>query len=66
MKILNFEDFMKKTNLKNDTLNESQLQRVYKYPIYKRGSKIFSDGGFVNIDTGSQGGSNWPCFYSKR
>ena len=33
MKILNFEVFMKKYNLKNDTLNESELQRVYKYKI---------------------------------
>ena len=34
MKVLNFEDFTKKYKLKNDTMNESQLQRVYKYPIY--------------------------------
>ena len=29
MKILNFRDFMKKYILKNDTMNESQIQRVY-------------------------------------
>ena len=29
MKILNFKDFMKKYNLKNDTMNESQLQKIY-------------------------------------
>ena len=34
MKILIFEVFMTKYNLKNDTLNESQLQRVYNHPIY--------------------------------
>ena len=34
MKVLNFKDFMKKYNLKDDTMNESQLQRVYNYPIY--------------------------------
>ena len=28
MKILNFKDFMKKYNLKNDTMNESQLQEI--------------------------------------
>ena len=34
MKVLNFKDFMKKYNLKNDTMNESELQRIYNYPIY--------------------------------
>ena len=34
MKILNFEDFMKKYNLKNDTITESQLQRIYNRPIH--------------------------------
>ena len=43
MKVLNFKDFMKKHKLKNDTMNESQLQRVYNYPIYPRDSKIYSD-----------------------
>ena len=33
MKNLNFKDFMKKYNLKNYTVKESQLQRVYNYPI---------------------------------
>ena len=33
MKVLNFRHFMRKFNLKNDTMNESQLQRVYKCPI---------------------------------
>ena len=36
MKILNFKDFMKKYNLKINTMNESELQRVYNYPIYPR------------------------------
>ena len=65
MKVLNFKDFMKKYKLKNDTMNESELQRVYNYPIYPRDSKIFSDKGFVNIDNGSQGGTHWTCFYIK-
>ena len=46
-------------------MNESQLQRVYNYPIYPRDSKIYSDKGFVNIDNGSQGGSDWCAFYLK-
>ena len=65
MKVLNFKDFMKKYKLKNDTMNESQLQRVYNYPIYPRDSKIYSDKGFINIDNGSRGGSHWTAFYIK-
>ena len=65
MTILNFKDFMKKYNLKNDTMNESQLQRVYKNPIYPRDSKIYSDRGFVNIDDGRMGGTHWASFIVK-
>ena len=65
MELLNFKDFMKKYNLKNDTMNQSQLQKIYKYPIYPRDSKIYSDKGFVNIDNGSQGGTHWTCFCIK-
>jgi len=64
MKILTFKDFMKK-KLKNDTMNESQLQRVYNYPIYPRDSKIYSNKGFINIDNGSQGGTHWTAFIVK-
>ena len=46
-------------------MNESQLQRIYKYPIYPRDSKIYSDEGLVNIDNGSQGGTHWTCFIVK-
>ena len=65
MTILHFKDFMKKYNLKNDTMNESQLQRVYKFRIYPKDSKIITDEGFVNIDDGSQGGTHWTCFVVK-
>ena len=65
MKIISFKDFMKKYKLKNDTMNESELQRVYNYPIYPRDSKIYSDRGFVNIDDGRMGGSHWTCFIVK-
>ena len=65
MKILNFKDFMKKYNIKNDTMNESELQRVYNYPIYPRDSKIYLDKGFVYLDNGSQGGTHWTCFIVK-
>ena len=56
---------MKKYNLKDDTMNESDLQKVFKYNIKPRGSKIFSVKGFVNIDNGSQGSTHWTCFIMK-
>ena len=65
MRIINFEDFMKTDNLKNNTLTESELRRVYDYPIFPRDSKIYSDKGFVNLDIGSMGGSRWTCFIVK-
>ena len=65
MKVLNFKGFMKKYNLKNNTMNQLQLQKVYNYPIYPRDSKIYSDKGFVNIDDGRMGGSHWTCFIVK-
>ena len=65
MKVLNFKDFMKKYNSKNDTMNESHLQRVYIYPLYPRDSKFYSDKGSVNIDNGSMGGIHWTCFIIK-
>ena len=65
MTILNFKDFIEKCNLKNDNMNESELQRVYNYRIYPRDSKIITDKGFVNIDNGSRGGTRWTCFLVK-
>ena len=65
MKVLNFKDFMKKYDLKNDTVNESQLQKIYNYPIYPRDSKIKSDKAFINIGDGSQGGTHCTCFIAK-
>ena len=56
---------MKKYILKNDTMNESGLQRVFKYNINPRNSRIYSDKGFVNIDDGSQNGTHWTCFIVK-
>ena len=65
MRILNFKDFIEKYNLKDNTMNESQLQRIYKYPIYPRDSKIYSDRGFVHIDDGRLNGTHWSAFYVK-
>ena len=47
-------------------MKESQLQKIYNYPIYPRDSRKYSDRGFVNIDDGSQGGSHWTCFIRKK
>ena len=44
--VLNLKYFMKNYNLKNNTMNESDLKRVYKYNIFLSDSKIFSDKGF--------------------
>ena len=33
MKISDFKSFMKNFNLKDDTMNESDLQRIYNYDI---------------------------------
>ena len=63
MKILNFKKFMKTYNLKNDNMNESQLQKVYNYPNYRRDSKIITYKGFVNLDNGSLGGAHWCASY---
>ena len=65
MKVLNFKDFRKKYNLQNDTRNESQLQKVYNYPIYPRDSKKYSDKVFANIGGYYNGGSHWCAYYVK-
>ena len=61
--ILSLNQFMKKYNLKDQTMSESDLQKIYNYKIYPRDSKITSDRGFVNIDNGEKGGTHWVCFY---
>ena len=49
---------MKKHNLKNITMNERELQRIYNYKKFPRDSQIITDKGFVNIYNGSQGGTH--------
>ena len=65
MKKLNFRVFLKNYNIKNNTMNELELKKVFNYAIYPRDSKKYSDKGFVNIDDGSMGGSHWTCFIVK-
>ena len=60
---LNFKNFMKKYNLRKATMNESYLQRVYNCKIYPRDTKVYSDKGFVNIDSGNLGGTHRVCLY---
>ena len=62
MLILGSKDNTKKCNLKNDIMNESDLQKICIYPIYPSNSKIYSDKGFVTIDNGIMGGTHWKCF----
>ena len=56
---------MKRYNLKTDTMNGSDIQKVYNYCIDPRESKMNSDKGFVNIDNGEQIGTHWTIFYFK-
>ena len=57
---------MKQYKLKNDTMNESEIQRVCNYPIYPRYSKIHSHKRFVIIDNGQLGGgTHLICFIVK-
>ena len=56
---------MKKNYLKNNTLNEIDIQTVYIHPTYPRDSKIHSNKVFVNIKNGSTGGTHWCCFIRK-
>ena len=65
MTILNIKDFTKKYNLANNTMNECELKRVYKYSIYHRISTITTKKGFVSIDNGSMGETHWTCFCVK-
>ena len=59
MKIKIFKEFLRKYNLKNETLNELKLKKNYSYPIYPRDCKLYSDKRFLNIDNGIMGGSHW-------
>ena len=65
MTIFSFKEFMKKYNLKDATSNESDLQRIYNYPIYPIDFKTYSDNGSVSIDNGSMCGTHWTCFLIK-
>ena len=48
-----FKKFVAELKLTDNTTNESDLQRVFKFPTSPRDSKIHSDKEFTNIDNGS-------------
>ena len=56
---------MKKYKLKNKPMNESELKRMYNYPIYARDFKIHSVRRFVSLDNGSESGLHWVSFKLK-
>ena len=56
---------MEKNKLETDTLNETDLQRVYKYPTNPGDSKYYSGKRYVNLENGSMGGTHWTCFIVK-
>ena len=64
-KSINFEKFMKKYNLKIDTMNEFDIESVYNYHTFPRDSTMYSYEVFVNIDNGSMMGTHWTCFIIK-
>ena len=47
-------------------MNETELQRVYNYPVHPTDSKTYSDKGLVIIDNGSLGGTHWCVFYVRK
>ena len=61
----NFKDFLKKYNVKNDTVNESEIQIVYNFPMYRRASMKTADEIFVNVDNGKMDGTHCVCYYIK-
>ena len=59
----NFNVFLKKYNLTDITMNESQLKFFFNFPCYTRDSIENSEKGFINIDNGLHGGYHWTTFY---
>ena len=56
---------MRKYKLKNNTMNETELQRIYIYSINPRNSKILTDKVLINLVNGRMGGTHWTCFIVK-
>ena len=56
---------MKECNLIVDTMTKRELKNMYKYSIYPKDSRNFTDKRFVEIDNGCIGLTQWTCFYMK-
>ena len=65
MRKVDFENFMRKNKLKNDTMKGSYLQRIDNYPTDPGYSKIYSDEECLNIDIGERGRTHLTCFLVK-
>ena len=65
MKIPCSKNFMGQNKLEADTLNESELHKIWNYTNYPRDSKLPTENGFINFGDGSIGGSHRTCFYIK-
>ena len=63
MSMLSLKKLKKKKFFKNDTMNKSDLGKIYNFPIYPRDSKIYSDKRFINND--NEAGTHWCCFLIK-
>ena len=50
--------YLKKHIPKDDTMSESDLQKIYNYLLYLRVSEQVPNKGFVNIDNGKPGGNH--------
>ena len=55
---------MEKCNLKDNTMKERDLEKVYGN-ICPTDAKKLTDKGFVNIDNGSMDGTHWVCSIKK-
>ena len=65
MRLVDFEKFMRKNKLKNDTMKRSYLERIDNYPKDPGYSKIYSDEECLNIDIGERGATHWTCLLVK-
>ena len=65
MRILKFNDSKNLYTIKDDTMNESLLQKTSSYPIYLRDSKIYSNRVFISKDDGSQNVTLWLFLYKR-
>ena len=55
----NSKNSMKKFNLKNNAMIESELRRVPNCQRCPRDSKLITEEGYTIIDNGSMGGCQW-------